>query len=431
MKFLAKHLPKLSLLLLIVFTVANCEKDGTNDVNPTPILNDNPRFKMERITNPPISQNKALSEKLNSIMSKGGSKNSDVQAREIYNPELDFIIDTDVANYIEYGAYHSFTFPIFRVIENGLTENLLLSLQNDGTYLAYLISYDLTEEEKELIRNNELIDYSDKTTYTILQDQNWVNTNFSNRVDSSGCLDIDTYTTSYCEDIDGNRMRDNGDLDNGCYQNYTTETVTLIIIDTDCMSTGGGSGGGINTGGGIDSGGNYDGSSPIGGGDGSNSGSSDNSGSNNDSSNNNDGNNTEGDNSDCLQQDANGDCVGEVTSFVFPDDECDDISDEAFNASYSRRSPFNVDLSDFRESCDNIDTSNVAENAKFMCIYNKLTASPSFKNLFIDTFGESQDFNVKFELVDLPQTVAGVNITNKYKSFKYNASTNYCSNYYS
>ncbi len=91
------------------------------------------------------------------------------------------------------------------------------------------------------------------------------------------------------------------------------------------------------------------------------------------------------------------------------EDECTQ-SDETFNYFYSSKSPFNVDLSEVRPPCDdNIDTSEVEANEKFMCIYKKLTESTNFKNLFVDTFGESVNLNVKFELDDsLPNNVGGV-----------------------
>lgn len=91
-------------------------------------------------------------------------------------------------------------------------------------------------------------------------------------------------------------------------------------------------------------------------------------------------------------------CITDAINSIF-DDDCS-ISDDAFNSIYSTNSPFNVDLSLVRASCDSIDTSNVEANAKFMCIYNKLIASPSFKNLFTNTFGESKEMNVKIKVTD-------------------------------
>ena len=68
---------------------------------------------------------------------------------------------------------------------------------------------------------------------------------------------------------------------------------------------------------------------------------------------------------------------------------------ELLNETYSNLSPFDVDISEQLK-----DTLNVAENEKFVCIYNKLINSPKFKDLFIDTFGESQNLNVKFEITN-------------------------------
>ena len=94
-------------------------------------------------------------------------------------------------------------------------------------------------------------------------------------------------------------------------------------------------------------------------------------------------------------------CDGDV-GVLLPLDDCE-VSNESFNSGYSVNSPFNVDLSNVREDCNatvGIDTSLVSANAKFICIYNKLVNSPNFKNLFVDTFGESEEFNVKFEITD-------------------------------
>ena len=105
-------------------------------------------------------------------------------------------------------------------------------------------------------------------------------------------------------------------------------------------------------------------------------------------------------------------CITDAINSIF-DDDCS-ISDDAFNSIYSTNSPFNVDLSLVRASCDNdnIDLSQVESNAKFMCVYNKLAESPKFKTLFIDTFGEeNSEMNVKFELVTLSNPNAAANIT--------------------
>ncbi|MGF1554634.1 hypothetical protein [Paucihalobacter sp.] len=80
------------------------------------------------------------------------------------------------------------------------------------------------------------------------------------------------------------------------------------------------------------------------------------------------------------------------------DDDCS-VSDLDFNSYYSQFSPFQVDLIDVRPSCEGISTSDI-DNDKFMCLYNKLIQSNKFKTLFLNTFEESQNLNVKFKLSD-------------------------------
>lgn len=85
---------------------------------------------------------------------------------------------------------------------------------------------------------------------------------------------------------------------------------------------------------------------------------------------------------------------------ILTDDVLCEMDDTSFNAYYSSKSPFNVDLSDIRRVCDTI-TLPDPTNEKFMCVYNKLIKSNTFKNLFNDVFGENnENMNVKFELVD-------------------------------
>lgn len=111
----------------------------------------------------------------------------------------------------------------------------------------------------------------------------------------------------------------------------------------------------------------------------------------------------------------NHDEATQIWNYIFnnfsPNDpnDCADFDCLVDNVNLSNNSPFNVDFSNIN-SCSNeqIDASEVEDNEKFMCIYEKLTESNGFKNLFIDLFSESQDINVKFTLVELPNTVAGV-----------------------
>lgn len=74
-------------------------------------------------------------------------------------------------------------------------------------------------------------------------------------------------------------------------------------------------------------------------------------------------------------------------------------SGEVFNNYYSHKSPFNIDLSLVRPECADGTVDPAKE--KFMCVYNKLIQSPTFKNLFTDLFGGTQEvLNVKFDVAE-------------------------------
>ena len=85
-------------------------------------------------------------------------------------------------------------------------------------------------------------------------------------------------------------------------------------------------------------------------------------------------------------------------TLVTEDDECS-VSDLDFNSYYSQFSPFQVDLIEVQPSCEGISTNDI-DNEKFMCLYNKLIQSNKYKALFLKTFEESQNLNVKFKLSD-------------------------------
>ncbi len=66
--------------------------------------------------------------------------------------------------------------------------------------------------------------------------------------------------------------------------------------------------------------------------------------------------------------------------------------DLSLDVDASFKSPFNID----RKSIDK----NTPEGAKFDMVYESLMTSPTFKKLFVDLFGSSARFNVKFEIVE-------------------------------
>lgn len=75
-------------------------------------------------------------------------------------------INTESIVYIQNGPnYHTYTFNIDRqnATSSDPIENLLLSPKVDGTYMQFLVSYNLTDQEKETLMNGGFVDTNGKT----------------------------------------------------------------------------------------------------------------------------------------------------------------------------------------------------------------------------------------------------------------------------
>lgn len=84
---------------------------------------------------------------------------------------VNYGIDTESVIYIENGSnYHTYTFNITR--ENNPAdaplENLLLTPLPDGTYKKLLVSYNFTEQEKQIIKNGGYVNTKGKSKVTDL-----------------------------------------------------------------------------------------------------------------------------------------------------------------------------------------------------------------------------------------------------------------------
>ena len=78
--------------------------------------------------------------------------------------------------------------------------------------------------------------------------------------------------------------------------------------------------------------------------------------------------------------------------------EAQNIANEILELSLN--SPFNLDTSGLDDNILPLPDDGSPEAIKLKCIYEKLAQSPKFKQLFVDTFGQSENVNVKFEIVD-------------------------------
>ncbi|WP_225037263.1 hypothetical protein [Winogradskyella sp. SM1960] len=285
---------------------------------------------METLYSPDLTNNPELYRKLSSV--KTNAIKGDSQAREVYMEDYGLTIDDEVVKHITYGEYESFTIYIVDTQGNGKVENLLLSKQPDGSYEASIISYDLTEAEKQSVINGTIpVNIGDKTSLQPLPEES-----------SSSIAPIGS-TGIYLDTSTGGCVKPSFD--------YSGGTIAYTWISVNCpqyiVDNGSGSGGnsGSNSGSndGNDSGNDTDNGNPpynsedpnnddnpydgnVGGG-------SANGDDTSNTDNNNDGNNPDDYTDqidDCLQTDENGNCIGDITIPIGKnpsnDDPCDILS---------------------------------------------------------------------------------------------------------
>ena len=173
MKQKFKHLTKVLILVFgISLFLTNCEKEDESVLIEQKVITNKQPFKITKINQSKIKENKAVMKKIQNINSNKNKTENNTQNRIVYSDEYDFYINTDNATYIENQdkSYHSYTFPIFRNEDNGLLENLLLSLQIDGSYKAFIVSYDLSEQEKEDLNNGLNVDFERRLSTAKIDD---------------------------------------------------------------------------------------------------------------------------------------------------------------------------------------------------------------------------------------------------------------------
>lgn len=175
MKIKTKSLLSLSKIILLSLTMffVGCEKEKNEEVTST-------GFSVKDITAKEIQANNILNRKLSAF-----NKNQNISSKDVYSFKYDFTVDTSIAKYVEsnYDNYHSYTFPIKREVPNEYLENLLVSLQSDGTYRMFLLKYEQNLEESE---NKEVFEEGEKTTILtdnvvveVIEDDNLTDTIFS------------------------------------------------------------------------------------------------------------------------------------------------------------------------------------------------------------------------------------------------------------
>ncbi len=314
---------RLRIRILILITLStlllSCEDDDyIKQISNNEAIN----FKVENIYKPNFNNDEKLRTTVE--MFTRSESNNNLQMRGIYIPEYDFTVNDDVVKHIVYGNYESYTFSIIKDNPTKEVENLLLSKQIDGSYKASIVSYDLTEQEKQDIKNGQEVNLAGKVDYEALETQ-------AMSLGSGGCIEIiETHIPPGSDDSFSFPL---GQNTHNCQHNSTGDYCKIVLSfnTVDCpeqpIDDSFGGGGTI-----TDNDNNPDDTNTtnndnpfgdlLGGGTKPN----DNSNQNNDSNNNNDDTNDPNDNSeqevnDCLQVDTNGNCVENLTGALILDEE--------------------------------------------------------------------------------------------------------------
>ena len=156
-------------------------------------------------------------------------------------------IETEYARYLEHldGSYHSYTFYVTNTPSGMGFENILISLQEDGTYKEFLVHYNLTDDEVYAMNNDTyIVDMEGKVSVAELENSNFSSTAFSRIYYEDGCYHESTFVANTCcEDL-----HEFGDMscsfitqgNNACIAQPGGSYQTSIIY---CPPGGGGGGG--------------------------------------------------------------------------------------------------------------------------------------------------------------------------------------------
>ncbi len=169
------------------------------------------------------------------LLKQNSSNNTHQRTVNINN---EFSVDTDEIVQITKENKVSYTLPIYRTIENGLVENLVLSLQNDNSFSAKIITYNLSQSEKELLQNGIFVDVNNKMQVQNLDNANSIASEIFAR-NSSDCFEVQTEYEMCCHNVHSTLDIQNGERCQ-CPNPPTgyTYTITAVTCEDD---NGGGS----------------------------------------------------------------------------------------------------------------------------------------------------------------------------------------------
>lgn len=135
------------------------------------------------------------------------------------------------------GSYHSYTFPVIREIVTDSLENLLLSLQKDGSYSAFLVSYGTTAQEKLDIEDGKPVDLSNRIKFTAMDDHELIadilsDKNLNTTISSKEACGWSITTSCYCNNPEHPIGEEANGMPCPCWQ--------MVIENNICIPSSGG-----------------------------------------------------------------------------------------------------------------------------------------------------------------------------------------------
>ncbi len=208
---------------IFLFLLVSCEIENDEIISQSSY-----KYKIEKVTFPLYQNNISLLKKIDEFNST--KKSIDKYQNKTTNSEDKYEINTKEAIYIENteGTHHTYSFEISN--KNPLElQNIVLSLQADGNYKAYLTTYQISKQERIDIYNGVSVDLSQRTSMKEI-DINQLE--YVNKA-GGGCYDLVEVGEEWCDHPD-HRL---GDL----IQGYCNHPKTVYgWVEEPCPGIGGG-----------------------------------------------------------------------------------------------------------------------------------------------------------------------------------------------
>lgn len=143
-----------------------------------------------------------------------------------------FSIDTDFVKFLQGPNFNSYTFKIIEQEENYL-DNLVLVSQEGAPYSAFIMRYNLTEQEKTALNNGQAVDFTNKAKVLKLSNSNIANDAFTKLAYEEECNWVSSWEEVVTLSIDPDQC--------DCYGLNNTSVSHVLIGSWACTSGGVGS----------------------------------------------------------------------------------------------------------------------------------------------------------------------------------------------